>query len=189
MLISCVPILVVLYGALSGSEKVTPYAWLGILTSMVGVAFTSGVLENGVTLNEGTVMIFGAALCAAIQTLLSKHLTRRYAAIDVTTWAIWLGTLGLLPFSHDLLGGRERERPELAGDVGLVEHRVGADALAVRTVGGFGRAERQATGRGEADGGDGQPGKGLAAIEAGLRGGRFGGHGRRLRGCPCASRR
>ncbi len=104
MLISCVPILVVLYGALSGSEKVTPYAWLGILTSMVGVAFTSGVLENGVTLNEGTVMIFGAALCAAIQTLLSKHLTRRYAAIDVTTWAIWLGTLGLLPFSHDPLG-------------------------------------------------------------------------------------
>jgi drug/metabolite transporter (DMT)-like permease len=108
MLISCVPILVVLYGALSGSEKVTNYAWLGILTSMVGVAFTSGVLENGVTLNEGTAMIFGAALCAAIQTLLSKHLTLRYAAIDVTTWAIWLGTLGLLPFSHDLLGAADK---------------------------------------------------------------------------------
>lgn len=108
MLISCVPILVVLYGAVTRQEKVTPYAWLGIATSMVGVAFTSGVLENGVTLNEGTVMIFGAALCAAAQTLLSKHLTSRYAPIDVTTWAIWLGTLGLLPFSQDLVGAATR---------------------------------------------------------------------------------
>lgn len=108
MLISCVPILVVLYGAVTRQEKVTPYAWLGIATSMVGVAFTSGVLENGVTLNEGTVMIFGAALCAAAQTLLSKQLTRRYAPIDVTTWAIWLGTLGLLPFSQDLVGAATR---------------------------------------------------------------------------------
>ncbi len=104
MLISCVPILVVLYGAVTRQEKVTLFAWLGILTSMVGVALTSGVLENGVTLNEGTALIFGAALCAAAQTLLSKHLTRRYAAIDVTTWAIWFGTLGLLPFSHNLVG-------------------------------------------------------------------------------------
>jgi drug/metabolite transporter (DMT)-like permease len=108
MLISCVPILVVLYGVLAGLERVTPYAWLGILTSMVGVAFTSGVLENGVTLNEGTVMIFGAAVCAAAQTLLSKQLTRRYAPVDVTTWAVWLGTLGLLPFSHDLVGAATR---------------------------------------------------------------------------------
>lgn len=104
MLISCVPILVVFYGAVTRQEAVTSFAWLGILISLVGVAFTSGVLENGVTLNEGTVMIFGAAVSAAIQTLLSKHLTRRYAAVDVTTWAIWLGTLGLLPFAHDLGG-------------------------------------------------------------------------------------
>lgn len=104
MLISCVPILVVLYGAVTRQEKVTLFAWLGILTSMVGVALTSGVVENGVTLNEGTALIFGAALCAAAQTLLSKHLTRHYAAIDVTTWAIWFGTLGLLPFSHNLVG-------------------------------------------------------------------------------------
>jgi drug/metabolite transporter (DMT)-like permease len=111
MLISCVPVLVVLYGVVTRQEKVTAYAWLGILTSMVGVAFTSGVLENGVTLNAGTALIFGAALCAAAQTLLSKHLTRRYAPIDVTTWAIWFGTLGLLPFAHDLGGATSRLGP------------------------------------------------------------------------------
>jgi len=108
MIISCVPILVILYGALWARERVTPYAWLGIFTSMVGVGFTSGVFENGVTLNDGTVLLLGAACCAAVQTLLSKHLTRRYAAIDVTIWAIWLGTLGLLPFSHDLAGAATR---------------------------------------------------------------------------------
>ncbi len=40
-------------------------------------------------------LILGSALCAAIQTLISKTLTQRYNAVDVTTWAIWLGTLGL----------------------------------------------------------------------------------------------
>ena len=57
----------------------------------------------GFTLNFGTILILGAALSSAIQTLINKTLTERYHALDVTTWAIWIGTLGLLPFSHDLL--------------------------------------------------------------------------------------
>lgn len=104
MLISCVPILVVLFGVLTGREQVTPFAWLGIIVSMLGVAFTSGAFDQGLTLNQGTLFIFGSAICAAIQTLMSKALTKRYSAIDVTTWAIWFGTLGLLPFAHDPLG-------------------------------------------------------------------------------------
>ena len=41
-------------------------------------------------------------LCATVQTMLSKALTQRYAAVDVTTWAIWVGTLALLPFAHSI---------------------------------------------------------------------------------------
>lgn len=115
MLISCVPILVVLFGVLTGREQVTPFAWFGIVISMLGVAFTSGVFDQGLTLNEGTALIFGSAVCAAIQTLMSKALTKRYSAIDVTTWAIWFGTLGLLPFAQDPLGTAARLSPSAWG--------------------------------------------------------------------------
>ena len=102
MLISCIPILVILIGVASGREKVGLLAWLGIGLSMAGVILTAAGSETGLIFDLGSFLILGAALCAAIQTLISKSLTQRYAAVDVTTWAIWLGTLGLLPFSHDL---------------------------------------------------------------------------------------
>jgi drug/metabolite transporter (DMT)-like permease len=72
------------------------------------VILTAAGSETGLTFNLGSLLILGAALCAAIQTLISKALTQRYAAVDVTTWAIWLGTLGLLPFSEDLVGTASR---------------------------------------------------------------------------------
>ncbi len=108
MLISCIPVLVILLGVLTGREKVGLLAWLGIGLSMAGVVVTAAGSEAGLTFNLGSLLILGAALCAAIQTLISKSLTQRYAAVDVTTWAIWLGTLGLLPFSHDLAGAAAR---------------------------------------------------------------------------------
>lgn len=111
MLISCVPILVVLFGVVVMQEKVAQLAWLGIGVSLAGVALTSGVLEHGLALNQGTALIFGSAVCAAIQTLLSRSLTKRYAPIDVTTWAILCGMLGLLPFAHDPLGTATRLSP------------------------------------------------------------------------------
>ena len=108
MLISCIPVLVILIGVLAGREKVGLLAWLGIGLSLCGVILTAAGSETGLTFNLGSLLILGAALCAAIQTLVSKALTQRYAAVDVTTWAIWLGTLGLLPFSEDLVGTASR---------------------------------------------------------------------------------
>lgn len=108
MLISCIPVLVILLGVLTGREKVGLLAWLGIGLSMTGVVLTAAGSETGLTFNLGSLLILGAAFCAAVQTLISKALTRRYAAVDVTTWAIWLGTLGLLPFSEDLPGTAAR---------------------------------------------------------------------------------
>lgn len=108
MLISCIPVLVIVLGVVTGREKVGLLAWLGIALSMSGVVLTAAGSETGLTFNVGSLLILGAALCAAIQTLISKALTQRYAAVDVTTWAIWLGTLGLLPFSEDIVGTAAR---------------------------------------------------------------------------------
>lgn len=111
MLISCVPILVVLFGVVVSGEKVAALAWAGIAVSLVGVGLTSGVFAKGLSFNQGTALIFGSAVCASIQTLLSRSLTKRYAPIDVTTWAIFFGMLGLLPFAHDPVGVAARLTP------------------------------------------------------------------------------
>jgi drug/metabolite transporter (DMT)-like permease len=103
MLISCIPVLVILLGVFTGREKVGLLAWFGIGLSMTGVVLTAAGSETGFTFNLGSLLILGAAFCAAVQTLISKALTQRYAAVDVTTWSIWVGTLGLLPFSEDLV--------------------------------------------------------------------------------------
>jgi drug/metabolite transporter (DMT)-like permease len=102
LLISFQPILVIVIGVLLRREVVSLVAWIGILISMAGVIMTAIGGSAGLTLNFGTILILGAALSSAIQTLINKALTKRYHALDVTTWAIWIGTLGLLPFSHDL---------------------------------------------------------------------------------------
>jgi drug/metabolite transporter (DMT)-like permease len=102
LLISFQPILVIVIGVLLRREVVSLVAWIGILISMAGVIMTAIGGSAGFTLNFGTILILGAALSSAIQTLINKALTKRYHALDVTTWAIWIGTLGLLPFSHDL---------------------------------------------------------------------------------------
>ena len=102
LLISFQPIIVIVIGVLLRREVVSLVAWIGILISMAGVIMTAIGGSVGLTLNLGTMLILGAALSSAIQTLINKALTRRYHALDVTTWAIWIGTLGLLPFSHDL---------------------------------------------------------------------------------------
>ena len=98
------PIIVIIIGVLLRRETVSLVSWIGILISMAGVIMTAIGGSAGLTLNFGTILILGAALSSAIQTLINKALTRRYPALDVTTWAIWIGTLGLLPFSLDLLG-------------------------------------------------------------------------------------
>lgn len=104
LLISFQPIIVIIIGVLLRRETVSLVSWIGILISTAGVIMTAIGGSAGLTLNFGTILILGAALSSAIQTLIYKALTRRYHALDVTTWAIWIGTLGLLPFSHDLLG-------------------------------------------------------------------------------------
>ncbi len=102
LLISFQPIIVIIIGVLLRRETVSLVSWIGILISMAGVIMTAIGGSAGFTLNFGTILILGAALSSAIQTLINKALTKRYHALDVTTWAIWIGTLGLLPFSHDL---------------------------------------------------------------------------------------
>lgn len=115
MLISCVPVLSLVASVALGRESVTGWAWVGFGVAMAGVTCTSGIVANGLTVNSGTWLIFGSALCATVQTLVSKSLTRRYAAVDVTIWAIWIGTLGLLPFAHGMPAVAARLSPSAWG--------------------------------------------------------------------------
>ena len=50
-------------------------------------------------LSHGALLMVFASFCAAGFLLINKRLIQHYHALDLTTWAIWAGTLGLLPYA------------------------------------------------------------------------------------------
>ena len=70
LLISFQPIIVIIIGVLLRRETVSLVSWIGILISMAGVIMTAIGGSAGLILNFGTILILGAALSSAIQTLI-----------------------------------------------------------------------------------------------------------------------
>jgi drug/metabolite transporter (DMT)-like permease len=65
--------------------------------SFLGVGLIAYGSSDGQGLDFGAVLIFGAALCTSISTILQKPLLGRMPALVVTAWVLLLGALPLLP--------------------------------------------------------------------------------------------
>ncbi|MBN1881008.1 MAG: DMT family transporter [Deltaproteobacteria bacterium] len=79
-------------------EKVRGVGWLGMLVSLAGVgviAFGEG--EGGVSADVGSLFVFIAAICTSIYFVVQKPLLVTYSSLEVVTYAIWFGTLFMLP--------------------------------------------------------------------------------------------
>ena len=59
--------------------------------------------ESGLGFGAGAFLVMGAAVCAALYNTLQKPLLARYAALDVTSAAIFCGTLLLVPLGGGLV--------------------------------------------------------------------------------------
>jgi len=100
-----IPVLNTIGARIFFKEKVVVWGWVGLLISTGGVAIiTVGGEGGGFQLSTGALLVVLAAFSATVYGLLTKRFVRRYHALDVTTWAIWCGTLFLLPFFPGLLG-------------------------------------------------------------------------------------
>jgi drug/metabolite transporter (DMT)-like permease len=101
LMLATVPVWSALLARLTGQERLTPWQLVGLALATVGVAVA--VAERGLAAEDagnailGDGMILLAALCGAAYAVLVKRLSGRYTALTVTTYAMIIGTLVLLP--------------------------------------------------------------------------------------------
>jgi len=113
MIVACIPVLTTLGAVIWLGERLTFRGWAGVVTAFGGMLIIGAGQPGGRAELIGLLLLFGGALSATGYNLLSKRYLARYSALDVTTWAIWTGTLALLPAGGGL-GAAMRTAPASA---------------------------------------------------------------------------
>jgi drug/metabolite transporter (DMT)-like permease len=78
-------------------ESLSPGGWAAVLLSTLGVALVASRPSEHGLLGDGLVLLSAASAVAGI--LLTKKLLRRYSALTVTAWTIFIGAAGQLPLA------------------------------------------------------------------------------------------
>lgn len=100
-IINTVPIFTVLLSVVLLKEQVGRVVWVGAGLGFGGVTLIAMGESQGLTFEAGALVILLSAIAASFYNVLQKRLLRTYNAFTVVCYAIWLGTLPMLP----LLGG------------------------------------------------------------------------------------
>jgi drug/metabolite transporter (DMT)-like permease len=98
LLVASVPIFTALLSIIFLHEQLRVWGWLGIVLSFFGVALIALGEGKGVRFDPGAFLILLAALSAAIYFVLQKPYLKKYSALELTTYSIWVGTVFMLIF-------------------------------------------------------------------------------------------
>ena len=104
LVVNTVPIWTSLLAVPLLAERPAASQWLGSALARTGVAVLT--FEGGGT--AGSVAVVGvgwimvAAIAQALYFVVAKPLLEKRSAFEVTAWAVWLGTLFLLPWTAEL---------------------------------------------------------------------------------------
>lgn len=112
LLIATIPAFTSLWAASFLKERFGPAGWVGVAVSFLGVALISFGEGEGFELEPGALLVLLAALSTSAYFVLQKPYLGRYGSFGFTAYAVWAGTLFLLPFGPGLL---EEARPAPLG--------------------------------------------------------------------------
>ena len=101
-LVNTVPIITALIALVAGQERLSVAGWVGSLVSFAGVSLVAVGEEGAVAISIGAALVLLAAVCQSAFFVLQKPLLTKYGSLRVMTWAIWVGTLLLLPLGGGL---------------------------------------------------------------------------------------
>lgn len=97
IVIAMVPVFTAFLASFFYKEKLKTYQWFAIGIEFIGILVLT--LMNGTfSINEGVLWLLVAALCLATYNLLQRKLTKKYSAIESSTYSIFIGTLFLCIF-------------------------------------------------------------------------------------------
>lgn len=91
------PIIAVVLALILLGEKFRPLAWIGMLVSFAGIGLIAIGESSGLKLDQGALLILGAAVCASTATIVQKPLFARHKALTVAMWNMVVGALLLSP--------------------------------------------------------------------------------------------
>lgn len=96
IILASVPAWTALLGALGGSRSAGRAVWAGSVLTFLGVGLVVVGGPRAVGLGGGTLLgdllTLGAAVGWAAYTVLGRPLIRRYGALPVTAWGLWIAT-------------------------------------------------------------------------------------------------
>lgn len=98
LLVASVPIITAILSTAFLGERLSRWGWGGTLISFGGVALIVVGEGQGVRFEPGALLIVLAALGTGSYFVLQKPLLRRYSALQLVTWCIWVGTGCMLVF-------------------------------------------------------------------------------------------
>jgi drug/metabolite transporter (DMT)-like permease len=103
LLIATIPAFTALWAAVCLKERLGSVGWAGVAVSFLGIAMISFGEGEDFGIDPGAFLVLLAAFSTSAYFVLSKPYLRRYGAFEFTAYAVWAGTLFLLPFSGKLI--------------------------------------------------------------------------------------
>ena len=103
LLIATGPVFTTLLATVYLGEHVSRRGWVGVAVAFAGVALVALGEGGGLGLDVRALLILGSALSASLFFVFQKPYLREYGALPFTCYAIWTGTLLLLPFAPGLV--------------------------------------------------------------------------------------
>jgi drug/metabolite transporter (DMT)-like permease len=104
LIIASIPIFTAFLAAAFLGERPDALGWSGIAVGFLGMAVITLGEGGGFGINAGALLVLFAALSASVYFAFQKPYLKKYGSIPVTAYAIWAGTLLLLPFFPGLIG-------------------------------------------------------------------------------------
>jgi drug/metabolite transporter (DMT)-like permease len=102
-IVNTVPIFTALFAYFFLDEPIAPKFIFGLLLSFLGVFLIALGFAEGLSLRSGSLFILLAAIAQAVFFILQKPLLQKYKPIEVTSYAIWAGSVLMLPFGFSFL--------------------------------------------------------------------------------------
>jgi drug/metabolite transporter (DMT)-like permease len=99
LLISTMPVIAAVLAALLLDEQVDGRRWFGIGLAGFGTVIVTLQGEDGIAFEPAALLVLGAALSAALFTVVQKPLLADLRPVDAVAWSTWLGALLVLPFA------------------------------------------------------------------------------------------
>jgi drug/metabolite transporter (DMT)-like permease len=102
-IIGAVPIFTAILATLTLKERLGIRQWAGIGISFLGIGLISLGEAGHLKLETGALIILLAAVCTSIYFIIQKRLLKQYTPLEVTCYAFWAGTVGMLVFLPNLI--------------------------------------------------------------------------------------